>query len=243
MGADSTSEQQSRRLIDAENLERRSSSGSSDFDVEDDPLYTPPPTKSPLRRRRRRKNTLTRFGTIQCPTINRKTKLLVFVISLVVLLFTSLAVYRKRHGHLLKKKPEPPPEPKPTFCSTWPRRDGKRDLETRDAQLISPGQLQKSERSELISRAKWKKPSGFKIIATVFCTCWTRSLSEELYMLTLSAQMAVDETLTYSIATFKRISLPMVDTWMLYISWSTQQKRMIGDGSRTWLATSKAMSS
>lgn len=202
MGAESASEQQSHRLIEPEHLDRRSSDGSSDFDVEDDPLYTPPPTKSPVRRRRR-KNTISRFGTLKCSTINRKTRLLLLVISFVVLLFTSLAVYRKRHNAWLKKKLEHEAQEaeaaKPSFCSSWPRREGKRD-----AQPLSSARVQNTQRSDLSSRAKWKKPSGFKIIATVFCTCWKRLLSERSRILTLCPQMVVDETSTCSIAICRR---------------------------------------
>lgn len=165
-----------RRLLPSEDNDfDRLSEGSSDFDIDEENFLESHPEHAYKRAPRRRQRQGWRWErgnwTVQCSTINRKQKLLIFALTLLLLLLSCAAVYSKKHG-IPKLKPvpkkedkKPPPPPKPTFCSTWPIDDGKHSVGTRD-EGISQALV---ERSELETRSKWTKPNGFKIVATVFC--------------------------------------------------------------------------
>lgn len=69
-----------------------------------------------------------------------------------------------------EKQPPPPPAepPKPTFCSTWPVKKDARDVETLEQRAPVLVDRDMMDRRREAGKNKWKKPKGFKIVATVF---------------------------------------------------------------------------
>lgn len=150
---------------------RRSDEGSSDFDFEDDRHYDDSNGAYPKSSRRRRRTNGWNFSVgrlqIQCPPqLNRRHKLLVFALTILILLVGCAAVYGRQRGIPFPGKKEeppppkpdekPPPPPKPTFCSTWPVNKQEDTI------------AKKSLTDRRWGSDKWKKPKGFKIVATVF---------------------------------------------------------------------------